>query len=90
MKRLAALVLALAACRRAPAPVTAQDCQAACKALAAVGCAIGTDARCPAFLLGYSTDGDHRNPATGKPLTCADAVAIKMKSDAQRIGFGCP
>lgn len=75
-----------------PAPA-AGDCTAACSALTAAGCALGSGSICPGFLQTMSTAGKTPNPANGnRPLTCADITpaTVKTKADAQKLGFACP
>ena len=71
-------------------PTTAQ-CQVACDALKAATCSIGGATDCASFLMTYSADRDHRNPATGKVFSCTDItpVTVKTVADAQRMGFTC-
>jgi hypothetical protein len=86
--------LALAAC---PSPSPSGDggsppattCSAACESLAAAGCLVGKDPSCPSFLSTVEVSKQQANPATSRPVTCADVVAIKTRADAQRLGFVC-
>jgi hypothetical protein len=82
----------------APAPATdaptpgakCPDWTAACQALAAANCQIGTYPDCPVFMGRDFGSGKVENKATGKPLTCADIAAVHTKAEAQRLGFVCP
>lgn len=76
----------------APAPVITDasgPCVSACAALQAAGCSIGTHADCPTVEDRDLGSGKVANPATGKPLTCADVAKVKSRADAQRFGFVC-
>jgi hypothetical protein len=66
------------------------DCQRGCAALAAAGCTLSPDAADCAAFLRVIDNGKEPNPATMKPLTCADVAAVAGKADAQRLGFVCP
>ena len=66
------------------------DWTAACQTLSAANCQIGTYADCPTFMARDFGSGKVPNAATGKPMACADIVAVKTKADAQRLGFSCP
>lgn len=75
----------------APAPgAKCPDWTAACQALSAAGCQLGTYTDCPAFMLRDFGSGHVENKATGAPMTCAAIAAVHTKADAQRLGFACP
>lgn len=66
------------------------DWTAACQALSAAGCQLGTYADCPAFMARDFGSGKVANKATGAPIKCDDIAAVHTKADAQRLGFACP
>jgi hypothetical protein len=65
------------------------DWTAACQALAAATCRLGTYTDCPAFMARDYGSGKVENKATHKATTCEDIAAVRTKADAQRIGFVC-
>lgn len=73
-----------------PQPAPSGDCAAACAALSAAGCSLGAQPDCPTFLTRDLGSGKVANPATSKPLGCADVSAVHTKTDAQKLGFACP
>lgn len=75
----------------APAPAAhCPDWTAACQALSAASCQLGTYTDCAVFMARDFGSGKVENKATGKPMTCADIAAVHTKADAQRLGFSCP
>lgn len=70
-------------------PTGPGDCNAACAALAAVPCPLGTSPTCASFMLSLVTTSKQANPKTACPITCTDVAAVKTAADAKALGFGC-
>jgi hypothetical protein len=73
----------------APAPPPDASCASACASLTAAGCSLSGQGDCSTFLTRDLGSGKVPNPATGRPLTCADVAAVRTQADAQRLGFSC-
>lgn len=77
-----------------PAPVADSGpqtpCGLACAALAGAGCPLGGASDCATFMTRDLGSGKVENKATHRPLTCPDVAAVRVKSDAQKLGFVCP
>ena len=75
------------------APPAPAACAAACSALAAAGCGLGSAPGCGTFLAAMAASGQHPDPAHGsKPFACTDITpaTVHTRADAQRYGFACP
>ena len=72
----------------APATEAGADCAAACAALKAAGCTLGSQDTCGTFMT--TVDGVLREPGqAGAALRCADVAKITTKAQAQALGFVC-
>lgn len=76
----------------APAPIAGPDgslmtpCQAACAALAAVGC-VAPAGDCVRTLSRIDGDPGVEKEPNGSPLTCADVARVRSKAEAQALGI---